>query len=323
MISKLKKENYKNLLIFIITVILIVGLVYLFNVFNNKEDDSIPNDYNELISTNTEKSNMHVKVTIADKPYEVAEREYNSSVEKYYILYDSYDYMYVAKLSNKKYDEIMKQYNSNPNNFSYELTGYTYETPSELKNIIIDEFNKSYEDSNINSSNFERYFGTTYLDDSYTKYTPILAIIEVSIGILMVCSLIYLFKFIVSLINTNKNLSKFNISDIDTDFLLGYKEYKKVKIYLSSKYLISTYKGLHIYSISDIFWTYLDENNSTNKKVFLVIVNRNREKYNCKKISSLKTDEYINLINEISKMNPNILIGYTYENIEKYNNRYC
>lgn len=323
MLEKIKKYNNKKLIIVAICIIVVMGFFYVYNHSKKLESNNeIPLDYNEVISNGTDKKNVYVSVEFNDIPYLIAEQKVNYSYIKYYILYDKNDYMYVSKLSDSTYNKIKEKYDKFESDFSYSLTGYIYETPNDLKKIIINSFNKS-SDIKLTNDNYANYFGSTYLDDSYTKYTAQLAISLIIIIVSIVIAIIVLINWFIFKINTKKTLSKIDKELIESELLKdSTKEYKKAKIFITDKYLISTHKGLHVFDYNDSMWIYVangDFKFISADKVYLNILTKNKKRYKSKSLDNHKKQIFDEIIEEIGNKNSNILLGYTYENMEKYN----
>lgn len=325
MLNKFTKSNNKKIIIIIIFIVTSIISLYGYRIFDRKSrvSDTEPLDYNELISAGTDADNMYVSVDIVDTPYQIAEQKVNHVYVKYYILYDKDGYMYVAKLSDKTYKKINDEYQDNKDNFSYTLVGYIYKTPNDLKEIIIDVFNENNPNNKISKDDFADYFGSTYLDDSYTKYTAQAAIC----GIIAIVSIIIFIIFLISWIICNKNIKK-TLSSVGREQLESelsknsLKEYKKAKIYMTDSFLIFTHKGLQVFNYTDIGWIYLG--NSCSKitsvnKIYMNMFMNDKKKYKSKKLDYDKQHIFEEIISEIANKNSNVMIGYTYENMNKYN----
>ena len=317
------KFNNKKLIVLTVCIIIALISAYGYKVFEKKSKtpDTQPVSYNDLIASGNDKSNMYVSVDIADIPYQIAQREVNYSYIKYYILYDQNDCMYLAELSDETYNRINDRYKENKDNFSYTLTGYIYETPKDLKEVIIDVFNESITSTKISTDNFADYFGSTYFDDKYTKYTTQTAILEIIAIVSAIAGVIFFAQCIIYIVNTKKTLSKIDKEELESELSkTTLKEYKKVKIYLTDKYLISTYMGLKVFKYTDIVWLYAGNNArfSSQDKMHINICMNDKSKYKTAKIH--QAEKYIlnEIIDEISSRNSNILAGYSYENMNKY-----
>lgn len=316
----IKKYNTKMLayigIMFILLLISLIAFIYYYKKENNSSVE--PVDYNSLISLGQDKEDEFVTVDIVDIPYEVAEREVNYSKIKYYILFDKDNYMYVAKLSDKTFKKISNAYEKNSDNFSYTLTGYIYNTPVDLKKIIIDVFNED-NDKKITLDDYSDYFGNTYLDDTYTIYTTQLAISELGLIFFGGVFIVFSICFVKYLLSTNKNLQLINQNEVDNELILNnFNYYKKAEIYLTNNYLIFVNKGVHIIKYNDIGWIYIGNHNGRlmNKK-YLSIFLKNKNKYKSMKISNYEVFDQI--INDLSNKNLDTVFGYSYENLQRYN----
>ena len=320
MLKKIKHQNNKKLIAILICLFLAITSFCIYISFiEDEEKKEKPINYNDLIATNSDKKNMYVSIEIADIPYQIAQREVNYTYIKYYILYDKSNDMYVAKLTDETYKKIKTAYEKDKTNFSYTLTGYIYNTPSDLKKLIIDEFNKNTSNK-ITKDNYSNYFGSTYFDDTYTKFTTGIAISLIIVFLSIASAIAIFINWLICAINTKKTLSKIDYDEVERELAkTSMKEYKKIGLYLTDKYLVSLSLGLHIYNYNDISWIYI-ENTSTRfgNKVFLNIFMKNKKKFKTKKVDSLQ-EEMLETLQEISTKNANILLGYTYENMTNYN----
>lgn len=327
MIKKIKKKNTQKLLYFGISILIVVISIFGVVFYSTKAKGNIkPISYNDLIIKEIDKNNDYVSLEITDLPYQIAETTVNYSYIKYYILRDENNYLYVAKLSDKTYKKIESEYKKNNGKFLYNLTGYIYKTPDDLKNIIMDTYNENSTNTKITEDNFSNYFGSTYLDDTYTKYTTQYALCEIIAIISGALSIFWFIEYVVSIINTKKTLSNINLTFLENEFSKSNtKEYKKEEIYITDKYLISTYKGLQVFDYDDIAWLYLGYSFSKilfYEQLYINIFTKNKRKYKTKKVNFSKNKMYNEIIEEIYSRNSNIMIGYTYENMDKYNNLY-
>ena len=310
MLKKIKHQNNKKLIAILICLFLAITSFCIYISFiEDEEKKEKPINYNDLIATNSDKKNMYVSIEIADIPYQIAQREVNYTYIKYYILYDKSNYMYVAKLTDETYKKIKTAYEKDKTNFSYTLTGYIYNTPSDLKKLIIDEFNKNTSNK-ITKDNYSNYFGSTYFDDTYTKFTTGIAISLIIVFLSIASAIAIFINWLICAINTKKTLSKIDYDEVERELAkTSMKEYKKIGLYLTDKYLISLSLGLYIYPYSQRF----------GNKVFLNIFMKNKKKFKTKKVDSLQEEMLEETLQEISTKNANILLGYTYENMTNYN----
>lgn len=325
MLNKFIKLNNKKLIIIIFFIVLSIISLCGYRMFDKKSriSDTKPLDYNELIAAGADVGNMYVSVDIVNIPYQIAEQKVNHMYIKYYILYDKEGYMYVAKLSDKTYKKINDEYQDNKDNFSYTLVGYIYKTPNDLKEIIIDVFNENNTNNKISKDDFADYFGSTYLDDSYTKYTAQAAICGIITIVGIIIFIIILISWIICNINIKKTLSSVGREQLESELSNNnLKEYKKAKIYLTDKFLIFTHKGLQVCNYTDIGWIYLG--NSCSKissvnKIHMNVFMNDKKKYKSKKLDYDKQYMFEEIISEIANKNSNVMIGYTYDNMNKYN----
>lgn len=321
MLNKILRKNHINLIIVVLCIIVALFSIYRFKSIEkleNNADNAV--NYNELITQQNDKDNIYVSLEIVDIPYEIAERKVNYAYEKYYILYDKNNYMYVAKLSDKTFKKIKEEYQKNSANFSYTLVGYIYKIPNDLKKIIIDVYNTDNDGNEINNSNYYKYFGSTYIDDTYTKYTSRIAIYHIIMIISVLVGSICLINWCIYMINTRKTFKKLSFTQLDDELSKSSKSYSNVGIYLTDNYLISTYRGLHVFSYHDIIWVYLGNNGKplTKDKIHINIFAKGKIKYLTKSVYNGESSIFSEIIDEILNKNENVMVGYTYENMKNY-----
>ena len=104
-------------------------------------------------------------------------------------------------------------------------------------------------------------------------------------------------------------------------------EYSKTKILLLDRYFVSMDIGMIANEYSDIAWVYISHNTKTKwgnsyykitNKSNIIIHLKNGKKYTTASIKMKEDEIYSEIIEKMSKKNPNILIGYSYENLNNY-----
>lgn len=319
--KKILKPEKRTLIICIILIIITIGMFYFSNYWGKqKVKQNIPEDYNELISNEEDVEEKYVEIEIVDIPYHVATKTQDNVQQKFYIVFDKDNLMYLVRLSDKTYNKLDNMYNQNKEEFSYTLKGYIYNTPSELKRITIDVYNKAKNEKVLNLANFKLYFGNTYLDETKSPYDTISSLL-MALGIFTtVLSVILLITYIVTLVNFKKVYKNYEKEDIESELdKTTTIVYKKENIYLTDKYIISTLMGLHIVEYKDLVWIYNERRKYNGVTIgrFLLAYKNNNKKLQL--ASSKKNEEILNeIIVKIQEKNPEIMIGFTNENIKRY-----
>lgn len=332
MFNKIIKFNKTIITIFVICILVIIVATKVSNYYRGKSTEELldkAENYENLIANREDTKGKLAYVKIADKPYLVATETIRGVTYEYYVVYDENNYMYIVKLKKSTYNKICEEYERNPDNFSYIIMGNLFSIDDELENIIIDEFNEGSEDTKISRFNYSRYFGSTYLDETdFTKYELIVCWSEIFKATAQIIAIIYLVIIIKGIINTNKSFKFVDKKELNYELThADISKYSKANIILLDNYFISTYVGMIINKYSDIAWVYISYNpktrlgigyHSVSNKSNMIVYLKNGTKYTTATVKIKETDIYVEIIEELSKKNPDIMIGYSYENLSNY-----
>ena len=321
--SKILKCSKVPLLIALIIIAISIALFSYSSELDKKaEVEPVAKDYNELIAYEQDVENEYVEVTITDIPYGFAEEENDGITRNYYFVYDQYDYMYIVRLMDSTYTMLENKYNENPEEFSYTLKGYIFEDPEELKQLPISSYNEAMEKEIVNAENFRSYFGNTYLDEVLTPYSDTSAeLVGIGAGI-DVLAIVLLIIYIVGYIKTKKALKKYDKEDIEYELSkTSTIEYKKAKVYLTDKYIVSKVMGLIVLEYNELVWLYNEKRRvngiptTINLKGFT-----NKKGYELAEISAYGEGEnlLIEIMNKIQEKNPQVMLGFIKENQQSY-----
>lgn len=309
-LKKIFKINSKYLLT---VVILFVVSIVMFAMSTPIEEEESPKDYNDLIVDKQDQEGSYATVTIDSVPILFATNDY----ENYYIVMDTNNYMYLSRLTDDTYKKLEKEYSTNKS-INYTLTGYLYNAPEELQKLAMDIYNEEMGEEIITKYNYHTYFGSTYLDETNN---PNVNDTFLAIGfILIIVSIIIFIVYLVNVIKTKKTYKKYSKEELTTILQESTTiAYPKAKIYLTSKYIISTSSGITVTKYEDLVWMYIQRRTYN----FVNIGTHLLGHTNNKKIVSLAVtyrNNYLleEIISEIEKHNQNILIGYTKENSKAY-----
>lgn len=318
----MKEENYKKILkadkklvIWMIILIFVSGLLFYFGSKFDKTDKLTATDYNYLIANYQDEDEDYVKVTITDIPYIFAYKgNYN-----YYFVYDEYDYAYIARLTDDTYNMLEKKYD-NGEDINYELVGYTYKIESDVLDIAIETYNDWAKQTIIDESNYRDYFGTTYLDETVKPSDNMEALLIILGAISSICVIVLMICYIISVINVKRMIKKYGREDLEYELgKSSTKSYKKAGIYLTEKYIISTFAGLRVLKYDELIWIYNQKRryNFVSMGNYLLGIGKNKKTYQiayCYKDINMLSE----IMHDINTKNPDILIGYTKENKAKY-----
>ena len=309
-LKKIFKNNSKYLLT---VVILFVVSIVMFAMSTPVEEEESPKDYNDLIVDKQDQEGSYATVTIDSVPILFATNDY----ENYYIVMDTNNYMYLSRLTDDTYNKLEKEYSTNKS-INYTLTGYLYNAPEELQKLAMDIYNEEMGEEIITKYNYHTYFGSTYLDETNN---PNANDTFLAIGfILIIVSIIIFIVYLVNVIKTKKTYKKYSKEELTTILQESTTiAYPKAKIYLTSKYIISTSSGITVTKYEDLVWMYIQRRTYN----FINIGTNLLGRTNNNKVVNLAVtyrNNYLleEIISEIEKHNKNILIGYTKENSKAY-----
>lgn len=321
--KKILKPSKKTLIVLIILVVLSIAGFVASEVMMKPSKNEKCTSYDTLISLNQDEENKYAKVTMVDLPYEFATKKENGSTERYYFIVDENSYLYIVRLSPKTYQEIEKKYNEDKENFKYELKGYLFNTPSQLKKLAISGYNEGRTaDQKISSSDFENYFGKTYMDDKITPNSD-MATVFMMIGFFTsIFSTVTLVIYINSIIRSKLAIKKYGKEELELELSKDtISAYPKAKIYLTDKYIMSTINGLHVIEYENILWTYIEKRrqNGVTTAKFIIAATKAGKKYYV--ASNFNEDILAEIITKIYEKNNQALVGFTAENRKEYNKK--
>lgn len=311
MVKLLKKQ------LFIGIVLVIISVCCYFGAFKIRESENskVPENWNNLIADNNDSEGKYATVTTPYIPYQFGEKEEDGVVSKYYLIIDTNFNYYVVRLTDDTYNDMVNQYDDKGDSFSYDLKGYLYSTPDELKNLVINAFNEE-SDSGLTMDNYNEYLGKCYLDETETPQDDVIGVLNAVGMIIDVFAGIIIIVFLLNNSRTNKILQKYDKRDIEEE--IGKESttfYKKLKLYVTDKYLVCYANGINVIEYSDIYWTYIEKVRyrgiTTGKYVVLIT----KDKRKVQLTSTFRDEKPLNeVIEKIHNKNEDILVGYSPEN---------
>lgn len=323
-VKKEYKKIVRNILISILFIVIALGFGYWETlIVNNSEKNKVDLD-SIIVSDNKNKDNKKAYLDAKSIPYQFAVS--SSTVNSYYIISDG-EYLYVAFMSPSDFDKLNKE---SIKDTPIRIEGITKYTSKEIKQLAIDAYNEGLEeDKKITLANFDSYFGSVYLDmteidASVAMVQLILFMIFMGIGnILLIISIIRLIRFKRSL---NK-LDGTKVNELDNE-MNNEKAfyYSKVKLYLTDNYIINFKGTFRAIKYSDVLWMYpyeIRQNGVRTSKSIKILVN-NAKTYIIATIDVYTKKSkavYDEIWDTIVKKNPNMLLGYTSENIKAMNKK--
>lgn len=287
---------------------------------NRKYPDSI--DLKEVSG-----ENEYVECTVAAITECIADYSNGGdAIDEYYLATDG-SCVYILNLSRAQYNLLCNELQDESGEDAV-IYGLSTNIESDLKQIAIDIYNKVYENNEITLEDFNDYFIPYVINAKYNPNSS--AIILKDFGYLFgFLTIIFGIYCIFIIVKSRKNIGKFSreysLDDLITQLSSSSKiEYKKSKIIFLKDYIISYSSVIYIINYKDIVWIYPYDFRVygivTTKKI--VIVTKDKKQYfigNTSAFGKINKEQYEKCINEIIKRRPNVLVGYTPENIVAMN----
>lgn len=293
------------ILLFIVSFILFGIVIYIEKCEKPKEEF----DYGTLVSTNSDKENKYVKTTIKYISLFAEIKDYGI---KYYYIQDINNHVMIATINDATYKKIQETYLQNQEKFTYNLKGYIFNIPDDVIDLAINNISESFDiqDIIITKDNYQKYFGSTYLNEDATPYTKLNGVF-IGVGIILdSISIIFLILYISSMIKVIKYKKRYNLEEVKSELLQSTTlKFEKEKIYLTSNYIVSCVNGLlRITKYEDLICMYnkILKQYSITLNIFLVAVTKEKKKFYI--ANSLDEDILNEIILFIKDKNKNILI---------------
>lgn len=312
----------KSLIISLVLVVLMAGSYLIGSYVIKKQEKELVN-YQTLFDDGKDVSEKYVNLKFNSFPYLFAEKTSDGRKEKYYIVFDKDNFMFILHLNNRLYEKIEKEYDAlseeDKNKFEFEVDGTTKSIPSEMKRLAISTYNEEVKENFLTYANFEDYFGKTYLDTARTPKSEVMIIVVLVDVLLGIFTIINLGGYINQKRKLKKACDKYGEEIIRTALMAkDVDEFKNANIYLTDKYVISNVNGLEVTPYEDIYWSYKltrKQNGITIGKTLLAF-KKNKKSISIASNFDDKTLEKI--LEKLHDKNKNILIGYTKENQKAY-----
>lgn len=305
-------------ILLIITIIAIIGTIALFGagVYTSYNATKSPEPLGTLIDNGEDKEGKYAKIDVVTIPYGFAEE---GKGRYYYFVKDADGYMYIVRITDSTYKKLEKMYNDREGEVKYEFKGYTYKIPASLKRLAIEAANEGVEDESkkMTYANFEGYVGSVYIDETKKPESDDSSMfygMGIMAGVLTVCLVI---ASVTQIINVRKITKNSELMEELKAELAGNTDdtYKKLKLYLTDRYIISRTGGIEAFGYKDVIWEYslIRYVNGVAQGKTLIIYTRDKRRHNL--AATGPNDERIEeIMTEISDKNPNVRVGYTKEN---------
>lgn len=313
-----KKLIVISIFILIITILSIITSFYL----KNKPMPVLKNAITE------QNENVFVQFETKFATDCFAQYKTDSYTDNFYFVMDD-DYIMIAKLDSenfKKLTNIIKYTYSEIDDMPEPqiLYGITRKIPNELKNLAISSYNEMFGEDLLNSSNFEDFMGTLYLDTSCTPYSNYILACNIIALIGGIYTIVVFILYLTSYIKSNTTIKRVTnngtLDDIYTQFKAPTNtSYSKQNIMFLNDYVISYHRVLEIIKYQDIVWFYeytLRRNGFETNRYMIVLTKDGKKHYICTKATLGKNYQtFKEIFTELMQLCPYSLVGYTKENI--------
>lgn len=222
-------------------------------------------------------------------------------------------------------DDYNKVNDENDYDGTIKIEGITGIPSSDVKKLAIDTYNELFE-TQLTTADYESYFGDVYIDMT-KEYSSSSDVINVIGFITLIVGIICLIINIAKKISYSKNIKKLSRVELKhiNDELNDPKSfyYNYAKVYLTENYIVSISLPFCVIKYADILWMYkhVQRTNGIKTNEAIILKDMFNKSYSVASMSlstKAKTEQFEEIMNTISQKNPNILVGYTKENINEY-----
>jgi len=297
-----------------------IGLGAWAYMLSMEQSDAI--NLNSLIIDKVKESKF-AKVEVASVPYAFA--EYDNTTEKYYFVFDQEDLMYVVYLPRDVYYKLDNEtILENP----MVIEGMTKPIPEDIRKLAIEVYNEANEEEFLTDENFENYLGSIYLDVTEKPNNNTAQLIFAIVS--GVFSLLFIFLSFFMRIRSKKVVRKFSEeewkkieSELESSETISYKS---LNLHFTENYIVVLSSGIDIFSYKDILWIYpfIQRINGIKASQSLMVLTNDAKTHRIAEIDIItkkKKEVYEEIWNTIINRNPNMLTGYTKENIAIMNDK--
>ncbi len=249
----------------------------------------------------------------------------------YYIAYDD-TYNYMISMDEEAYEDAAEKYENSDG--LIRLTGFTVSIPEEAIPYAIESFNEDAGEDFLNEYNFADYFGDLCLAvRPEKKVFGFDGFLTVS-GVFFIGSIFTLAIGLILLFTGRVRKNSFSaLFDPADDRLLSEVcaedavWFDKIKTGLTRDHLVSINGSFDAIDYSDIFWAYITQHktNLIRDYDYIHIADKNGRQYSfansptfIKKNRENTKDLHEQIFTMIRGKNPDVLIGYTQENMEAF-----
>lgn len=314
---------------------LVIGII-LFVVFMGLGlliySDEVNAEY-EVLTKNTSE-NVYAKLNVSLLDSAFATETLDGKEKDYYIAFDENDNPFIIVLDKSGLESLKKiqEYTLSETEIEKPNPVMVYGNVSKSDTEVfkyLQEFLKDEDGNTYTIDELKNVVGENYLDTTWdNKEEGIFALIL--FGVFSLSGLILIIVYFVRNKKSKKILEEYGreLEKIEEDVNSGKGIHnKKCKVYLTDRYLLSYAGGVKLIELNDIVWVYpfiTKQNGITTSKSIYVVTNNGKSNVVAvvntwgKKNKASYEEIYQDIINKV----PNVLVGYSKENMEKAKEMY-
>lgn len=314
---------------------LVIGII-LFVVFMGLGlliySDEVNAEY-EVLTKNTSE-NVYAKLNVSLLDSAFAKETLDGKEKDYYIAFDENDNPFIIVLNKSGLESLRKiqEYTLSETEIEKPNPVMVYGNVSKSDTEVfkyLQEFLKDEDGNTYTIDELKSVVGENYLDTTWdNKEEGIFALIL--FGVFSLSGLILIVVYFVRNKKSKKILEECGreLEKIEEDVKSGKGIHnKKCKVYLTDRYLLSYAGGVKLIELNDIVWVYpfiTKQNGITTSKSIYVVTNNGKSNVIAvvntwgKKNKASYEELYQDIINKV----PNVLVGYSKENMEKAKEMY-
>lgn len=287
----------------------------------------------EVLTKNTSE-NVYAKLIVSLLDSAFATETLDGKEKDYYIAFDENDNPFIIVLDKSGLESLRKiqEYTLSETEIEKPNPVMVYGNVSKSDTEVfkyLQEFLKDEDGNTYTIDELKSVVGENYLDTTWdNKEEGIFALIL--FGVFSLSGLILIIVYFVRNKKSKKILEEYEreLEKIEEDVKSGKGIHnKKCKVYLTDRYLLSYAGGVKLIELNDIVWVYpfiTKQNGITTSKSIYVITNNGKSNVVAvvntwgKKNKAFFEELYQDIINKV----PNVLVGYSKENMEKAKEMY-
>lgn len=287
----------------------------------------------EVLTKNTSE-NVYAKLNVSLLDSAFAKETLDGKEKDYYIAFDENDNPFIIVLDKSGLESLRKiqEYTLSETEIEKPNPVMVYGNVSKSDTEVfkyLQEFLKDEDGNTYTIDELKSVVGENYLDTTWdNKEEGIFALIL--FGVFSLSGLILIIVYFVRNKKSKKILEEYEreLEKIEEDVKSGKGIHnKKCKVYLTDRYLLSYAGGVKLIELNDIVWVYpfiTKQNGITTSKSIYVVTNNGKSNVVAvvntwgKKNKAFFEELYQDIINKV----PNVLVGYSKENMEKAKEMY-